>query len=733
MKIPHGIMELQPDSGSFSIDKVRLAALVKNKNHKILGELGGVEGIISNLRTNPVVGIHGSPQDLHKRRLTFGAKTFRKVRVHWFVALLVSCFTDISNVVILVLSMYFVVSGIMINGWETGWKEGTYTFILFLIFFIFSTIFELGTETYLQKATEVCRLVIVLRNGLMQQILYKKLVVGDVVYLKKGDKVPADGLFLDGHSLELDESKITGLKEERTLPKMEKVDNSNPFLSAGAEVIEGHGTMFVTSVGRNTMCYQSKGEIYSSQTILESKTKHLEAYLEKIKWVVAFSYLPISLGRYFSGNLRFDNGNRSFIYGETSVLNVSYVIVEILLAMITISIAMDTSCFTWAIKFNLARAINKLKADNVIVKNISSLEKAALGIAEILIEKSGTSTVNVSKFVLAQQFAENEDPGSISQDVLALIRQGIGMNTTGIIYHEGSKFKFLGSPTERAILSWGVTELSMDLEKQLHDFCVVQEVTDQDSTVEQDSLTLLGLLILIEKEQEGTNEESDLNVKFITDKDSSAEATDQTEVLVSMGSTQGDEVLSDIVICDGNFAYLPMVIRWGRCNWHNTQTFLQFQLTVNITSMLNTFIAQSAFRGIPQMDTRLTYVLVQLIWVNLFMALIVAVNLGRENPSDELESTRNKLQLVTGTMWRNLIAQVVYQLVVLRIVENRGEAIFNASEDANQSITFVMPIFFQVFNMINARKIGGKEHFFGNSAIFDWTSCRTHFHSSGDL
>ncbi|KAL2508993.1 Calcium-transporting ATPase 1 [Forsythia ovata] len=564
---------------------------------------------------------------------------------------------------------------------------------------------------------------------------------------------------------------------------MEKVDNSNPFLSAGAEVVDGHGTMIVTSVGRNTMCYRSKGEIYSSEsTLLESKTKYLEAYLEKIKWVVSFSYLPISLGRYFSGNVRDDNGNRMFIYGETSVLYVSYDIVEIILAMTAISIALDTSNFTWAIKFNLARAINKLKADNVIVKKNSSLEKAALGIAGILIDKSGTSTVNVSKFVSAQQVAENEDPGSISHDVLALIRLGIGMNTTGIIYHEGSKFKFLGSPTERAILSWGVTELSMDLEKQMQDFCVVKvqssnssrgilllsdnrfhvhwrgpagtiltmcssyydnsgikrvlnensrtfleqqmensdssksqfialahtEVTDQDSTVEQDSLTLLGLLILIEKEQEGTNKESDLNVKLIIDKDSSAEDTNQTEVLVSFRSTQGD-----IVICDGNFASLAMVLRWGRCIWHNTQTFLQFQLTVNITSLLNTYIAYSEFKGVPQMDTRLTYVLVQLIWVNLFMALIVAVNLGRENPSDDLESTSNKLQLVKGTMWRNLIAQVVYQLVVLRIVENRGEAIFNASEDENQSITFVMPIFFQVFNMINARKIEEKNVFLG--------------------
>ncbi|KAL2508989.1 calcium-transporting ATPase 12 [Forsythia ovata] len=314
---PRGIMELQSDSGSFSVDKARLAALVKNKNHEILGELGGVEGIISILRTNPVVGIHGSPQDLHHRRKTFGDNTFRRARVHWFVDIL--------------------------------------------------------------KAIEVCRLVIVLRNGLMQQILYKKLVVGDVVYLKKGDKVPADGLFLDGHSLELDESKITGLKEEQTLPKMEKVDNSNPFLSAGAEVVDGHGTMIVTSVGRNTMCYRSKGEIYSREsTLLESKTKYLEAYLKKIKWVVSFSYLPISLGRYFSGNVRDDNGNRMFIYGETSVLYVSYDIVEIILAMTAISIAMDTSSFTWAIKFNIARAINKLKADNVIVKKISSLEKACI-------------------------------------------------------------------------------------------------------------------------------------------------------------------------------------------------------------------------------------------------------------------------------------------------------------------------------------------------------------------
>lgn len=65
--------------------------------------------------------------------------------------------------------------------------------------------------------------------------------------LKLGDQVPADWLFLDGHSLQVDESSMTGATEPA------QVNSSHsPFLLSGTKVADGDARMLVTSVGMNT-------------------------------------------------------------------------------------------------------------------------------------------------------------------------------------------------------------------------------------------------------------------------------------------------------------------------------------------------------------------------------------------------------------------------------------------------------------------------------------------------
>jgi magnesium-transporting ATPase (P-type) len=57
-------------------------------------------------------------------------------------------------------------------------------------------------------------------------------VVGDVICLEIGDQVPADGLFLDGHSLKVDKSSMTGESDHV------EVNCSHPFLVYGVKEIQ---------------------------------------------------------------------------------------------------------------------------------------------------------------------------------------------------------------------------------------------------------------------------------------------------------------------------------------------------------------------------------------------------------------------------------------------------------------------------------------------------------------
>jgi Ca2+-transporting ATPase len=72
----------------------------------------------------------------------------------------------------------------------------------------------------------------VTRNGNAADILIDNVLVGDVVILRTGDQVPADGLFIDGYDLRIDESSLTG---ETDLSKKSKY---SPFLKSGTQAAE---------------------------------------------------------------------------------------------------------------------------------------------------------------------------------------------------------------------------------------------------------------------------------------------------------------------------------------------------------------------------------------------------------------------------------------------------------------------------------------------------------------
>ena len=93
----------------------------------------------------------------------------------------------------------------------------------------------------------------VVRDGKPQQIPIFEIVAGDVVFLNTGDQVPADGLLLDGHQLQVDESSLTW-EGMSTTDCIQVKSNRNPFLLFGSRVVAAgeDARMLVTSVGMNT-------------------------------------------------------------------------------------------------------------------------------------------------------------------------------------------------------------------------------------------------------------------------------------------------------------------------------------------------------------------------------------------------------------------------------------------------------------------------------------------------
>jgi Ca2+-transporting ATPase len=131
----------------------------------------------------------------------------------------------------------------------------------------------------------------VLRDGYEKEIDSEELVVGDIVFLKHGDKVPADGRIIDSRGLKVNEASLTGesqaveKKAEDILSESTPLPERTNSVFMGTIVEEGRATMIVVATGINTQI----GEVVS----LLKKTKERKTPLQKkiaslSRWVGIF-------------------------------------------------------------------------------------------------------------------------------------------------------------------------------------------------------------------------------------------------------------------------------------------------------------------------------------------------------------------------------------------------------------------------------------------------------------
>ena len=107
---------------------------------------------------------------------------------------------------------------------------------------------------------------------------------------------------------------------------------------------------------------------------------------------------------------------------------------------------------------------------------------------------------------------------------------------------------------------------------------------------------------------------------------------------------------------------------------------------------------------------------VQLLWVNLIMDTLGALALATEQPTKELmekQPVGKAEPLITNIMWRNLLAQALYQIAVLLTLQFKGGSIFGVKDKIKNTLIFNTFVLCQVFNEFNARKLEKKNIFKG--------------------
>ncbi|KAF2232717.1 calcium-translocating P-type ATPase [Viridothelium virens] len=195
-----------------------------------------------------------------------------------------------------------------------------------------------------------------------------------------------------------------------------------------------------------------------------------------------------------------------------------------------------------------------------------------------------------------------------------------------------------------------------------------------------------------------------------------APALKAADVGFSMGiaGTEVAKEASAIILMDDNFSSIVKALMWGRAVNDAVKKFLQFQITVNITAVLLTFVSAVSSKNQTSVLTA-----VQLLWVNLIMDTLAALALATDPPTRSIifrKPDPKSAPLITLTMWKMIIGQAIYQLVVTFILFFAGKTILSYGsaheQDQLQTLVFNTFVWMQIFNQLNCRRLDNKFNIF---------------------
>jgi len=455
-----------PREKPFDVDPKLLGRMVRDKTLESLTQFGGAKELASLLETDVKRGVSDSKDDLDHRKRVFGVNMFTKPPSKCFFSFVLESFKDTTIIILLACAVLSLGFGIKQHGWKEGWYDGGSIILAVILVIVVSSVSNFNQSRQFRKLSAESENigVEVVRGGRRQSVSIYDVVVGDIAYLKIGDQVPADGVFLEGYSLKVDESSMTGESDHVNVNA-----ETNPFLLSGTKISDGFAYMIVTSVGMNTAWGEMMGSIareVNEETPLQGRLNKLTSAIGKVGLLVAALVLVVSMIRYFTGSTRDDFGNREFVGRKTKFDDVMNAVVGIVAAAVTIVVVAIPEGLPLAVTLTLAYSMKKMMRDNAMVRRISACETMGSA-ATICTDKTGTLTMNEMQvtevWVGKEEIAEG---AHLAPSLVQLLKEGIGLNTAGSVYNtpQTSQPEISGSPTEKALLSWAVGDLGMDID-----------------------------------------------------------------------------------------------------------------------------------------------------------------------------------------------------------------------------------------------------------------------------
>ncbi|XP_023526274.1 calcium-transporting ATPase 4, plasma membrane-type-like [Cucurbita pepo subsp. pepo] len=444
-------------NAGYNIHPDELASIVRSHDYKALKFHGGVEGLSRKVSVALDAGV--SEKDVSKRQEIYGYNRYTEKPSRSFLVFLWEALHDVTLIILIFCALISLGVGIATEGWPKGTYDGLGILLSILLVVLVTSISDYRQSLQFKDLDREKQKidVDVTRDGLRKKVSIYDLVVGDIVHLSIGNQVPADGVFISGYSLLIDESSLSGESEPVNIG-VEK-----PFLLSGTKVQDGSGKMLVTTVGMKTewgKLMETLSEGGEDETPLQVKLNGVATLIGKIGLTFAVLTFLVMTGRFLVAKAAHHQFTKWTSSDALKLLDFFAIAVTIIVVAVPEGLPL-------AVTLSLAFAMKKLMTERALVRHLSACE--TMGSAScICTDKTGTLTTNhmiVSRAWVCEHFMENKDHGSvdklkseISENVLGILLQSIFQNTSCEVTKDkdGQNSIVGGTPTESALLEFGI-------------------------------------------------------------------------------------------------------------------------------------------------------------------------------------------------------------------------------------------------------------------------------------
>ena len=301
-----------------------------------------------------------STKEAEERQKSYGLNEISHKKKSSPIVIFLSQFNDF---IVWVLIAATIISGLM-----GDLADAVTILIIVVVNAIMGFVQEYRTEKSLEALKELaapsCK---VLRDGALKVINSIYVTIGDMVILEAGDRIPADGTFIEASSLMVDESLLTG--ESVGVSKDYRKGKNQGFM--GTTILKGRGILFVDSIGMQT----EMGKIANLLDNIEEEKSPLRERLDSLGKILVILCLGICAVVTILGILRGNEVSEMFLLGVSLAVAA---IPEGLAAIVTVALALGVS-----------RMLKK----NALVRKLPAVE--TLGCTSVICsDKTGTLTQN---------------------------------------------------------------------------------------------------------------------------------------------------------------------------------------------------------------------------------------------------------------------------------------------------------------------------------------------------